>query len=60
MLLIYLYTKSVAKAYTAHLWQDITTYEYLIDGHSTIPTVSCDVSNFKYTDTSRVKWKLFP
>ena len=43
------YAKSVAKAYTVHLWQDIATNEYLIDGRSTIPTVSCDLLNFKYT-----------
>ena len=35
-----LYTKSVAKAYSVHLWQDIATNEYLIDGRSTIATVS--------------------
>ena len=35
--------------YTVHLWQDIATNEYLIDGRSTIPTVLCDVLNFKYT-----------
>ena len=45
----YSYTKSVAEAYTVHLWQDIAPNEYLIDGRSTIPTVSCDVLNFKFT-----------
>ena len=43
------YTKSAVKAYTMHLWQDIATNKYLLDGHSTIPTVSCDAINFKYT-----------
>ena len=43
------YAKSVAKACTMHLWQDVATNEYLIDGRSAIPTVSCDVLNFKYT-----------
>ena len=43
------YTKSVAEAYTVHLWQGIAANKYLIDGRSTIPTVSCDILNFKYT-----------
>ena len=43
------YTKSAVKAYNMHLWQDIATNKYLLDGHSTIPTVSCDALNFKYT-----------
>ena len=53
------YTKSVGKAYSitpciCGLWQGIATNTCLIDGGGTIPTVSCDVLNFKYT-THEVK-----